>query len=59
MIEYELLTQHVHYHIYINNELLQIYKRFYLHTMLMQHKNAKTLETNFYSPFKEENEDED
>ena len=23
------------------------------------HKNAKTLETNFYSPSKEENEDED
>ena len=23
------------------------------------HKNAKTLETNFYFPYKEENEDED
>ena len=36
MIDYELLKQHVHYRIYINKELLQIYKRHYLHIVLMQ-----------------------
>ena len=36
MTDYELLTQHVHYHNYINKELLQIYKRYYLRIILVQ-----------------------
>ena len=36
MIDYELLKQHIHYHIYINKELLQIHTRHYLHIVLMQ-----------------------